>query len=349
MRVGSDDAQIDISSTGARCEHFDAATGQTRLFLDADRPVQTTSPLDRYQKANQHFPTAEFEEPNRSEPEKDAAQKAKQKRHDNFKFVARNPQPWQTETVFIPEGNFDFPALPVNTSQLIVIGRVTEASAHLSANKMNVYSEFAVVLTNVLKTPDKEIVENSLLTIERLGGHVRYPNGQTVLFRISGWNMPKLNGEYLFFLNSRNKLDWEIVTAYELKENGVLPLDESSQFETLRGKSSVDILSRVRALIFALAEYDKTANGGNGDGLISRGDQIFAVLLLWQDSNHNRISEPLELCTLASRGIESISLNFQESKRIDEYGNEFRYRAIVKDAPKTKVSRWAWDVFLVVN
>jgi hypothetical protein len=211
--------------------------------------TQTASKPDRSQEAKQHFPTAEYEEPESTDSANNAAKKERQKRHDNFKFVTKNPQPWQTESLFIPEGNFDFPALPVSTAQLIVVGRVTEAGAHLSERKINVYSEFMVVVTSVLKTPTESITENSSLMIERLGGNVRYPNGQKVLFRISGWNMPKVGSEYLFFLNSRNKLDWEIVTAYELTESGVLPLDESSQFEELRGTPSVEILKRVRSLI----------------------------------------------------------------------------------------------------
>ena len=111
------------------------------------------------------------------------------------------------------------------------------------------YSEFQMVVSSILKTPNQDITENSTLTIERLGGNVRYSNGQKVLFRIAGWNMPKIGSEYLFFLNSKNKLDWEIVTAYELTEDGVLPLDESSQFEALRGTPSIEIIKQVRALI----------------------------------------------------------------------------------------------------
>lgn len=210
--------------------------------------AQTPKP-NRFQEAKQHFPTAEYEEPDLPDPSRNASKKEKQKRHNNFKFVAKNPQPWQTESIFLPEGNFDFPALPVSTSQLIIVGRVGEASAHLSEHKMNVFSEFLVAVNSVLKTPTREITDHSMLTIERLGGNVRYPNGRTILFRISGWNMPRVGSEYLFFLNSRNKLDWEIVTAYELTETGVLPLDESSQFEALRGTPSIEILKRVRALI----------------------------------------------------------------------------------------------------
>lgn len=47
----------------------------------------------------------------------------------------------------------------------------------------------------------------------------------------------------------------------------------------------------------ALAVFDQTANGGNGDGMINKQDAVFFELRLWQDFNHNGVSESSELST----------------------------------------------------
>lgn len=97
----------------------------------------------------------------------------------------------------------------------------------------------------------------------------------------------------------------------------------------------------------ALSEYDTAGFGGNGDGQITVQDNIFSRLRLWQDTNHNGVSEAGELHTLSELGLRRIDLDYSESGRVDQYGNQFKYRSKVRDAQGAQLGRWAWDVFLV--
>jgi hypothetical protein len=98
----------------------------------------------------------------------------------------------------------------------------------------------------------------------------------------------------------------------------------------------------------ALAEYDHLAQGGNGDRVIDNRDTVFNGLRLWQDLNHNGISEPGELRSLAASSISSIELDYRESQRQDRYGNTFRYRAKLSSLDKQS-GKWAWDVILLTR
>jgi hypothetical protein len=96
-----------------------------------------------------------------------------------------------------------------------------------------------------------------------------------------------------------------------------------------------------------LGMFDSPSRGGNGDGKITRKDAIFKKLRLWRDINHNGISEAEELFRLPALNVVALRLDYSESYRTDGFGNQFRYRAHVRDGQGSDVGRWAWDVFLV--
>lgn len=100
----------------------------------------------------------------------------------------------------------------------------------------------------------------------------------------------------------------------------------------------------------ALAIYDLPQNGGNGDGIIDAHDEVFSSLRLWVDANHDGTTQPGELHTLPSLGVNSISLDYHLSQRRDQYGNLFRYGAKVNPGASkaSEVGPMAYDVFLTI-
>src|SRR5262249_32527483 len=92
----------------------------------------------------------------------------------------------------------------------------------------------------------------------------------------------------------------------------------------------------------ALAQYD-----GNGDRIIDQQDPVFSALRLWQDKNHDGVSQPEELHKLPELGVAGLSVGYSEARRTDEHGNLYQYTASVYGTPGSTVGKVARDVWLV--
>lgn len=130
-----------------------------------------------------------------------------------------------------------------------------------------------------------------------------------------------------------------------LDRNGNGTIDDGSELFSSAAPQPEPPNGDPRNGFLALAVFDLPENGGNGDGKINRRDEVFRQLYLWTDTNHNGISEPSELTLLRVSAVRTIELDYRESRREDEHGNKFKYRARVRDQNGAQVGRWAWDVF----
>ncbi|HYL73692.1 MAG TPA: hypothetical protein VEU96_05775 [Bryobacteraceae bacterium] len=133
-----------------------------------------------------------------------------------------------------------------------------------------------------------------------------------------------------------------------LDRNGNGTIDDASELFGDATPQPLPPKGQGRNGFLALAVFDRPENGGNGDGVIDARDAVFSRLRLWHDRNHNGLSESNELLTLTSVNIRGFKLQYEDSRRKDEFGNAFRYRAEVLLDDDAQAGRWAWDVFLKV-
>jgi hypothetical protein len=187
--------------------------------------VQSTPENNGY-KDRSRFAVVDYDEPLPTDVKECQKRKLANGRYDGMGWVFKKPYPDDSGSGL--EDEKDPPSLvPVTESDFIVVGQITESHAHLSNDKLGVYTEFSIQVKRILKEDAaKKIVLDESITADREGGYVRYPNGQKIFYENSNRSLPQLGKEYVFFLTSdKQSPSYNILTLYELKESGITRLD----------------------------------------------------------------------------------------------------------------------------
>lgn len=196
------------------------------------------------------FPAIDYDVPENPDSKERTRRKEKNKQFDKRNLVSDDPTPRVTSMARIIEG-YDVPALPVIQSGLIITGEILTSQAYLSNDKSGVYTELTVRVREVLKnTPPSRVNRGDVVTVEREGGIVRYPNGHQRLYQLAGEGMPTVAKQYVLFLRANDQSEnFYALTGYELSPAGVVPVDEHHHFKAYEGYEAQAFLNVIRSSI----------------------------------------------------------------------------------------------------
>jgi hypothetical protein len=241
-----------------------------RVLVAKDRAVAQN---DQRQTAEREIPVAEYNAPEPNDPAKRALRQIRSKRHDirDPSLKPEDGKPVLTErSVRVNLGGpwshaLNEPAIPVAQSDAVLVGEIVGANAYLSNDKTSIYSEFTVLVTELLKDTKGTTLIGNRITVERSGGGLRFPSGKVLIRGLLGKPLPKMNGRYAFFLKRNNEgEDFSLITAYELRGGKVLPLDGLSPkgeviepfaaYQQYKGEDETTFLTKLWSLVQSPAE-----------------------------------------------------------------------------------------------
>lgn len=205
------------------------------------------------------FPIADLNSPEPADESK-RLQRAKKSKKYNNKFHGEISD-LSNVTFVVNEQLSSLSALPIQQSSVVLLGRVTGASAYLSEDKGSVYSEFEVQIETVFKNQSNQALKpDELMAVERFGGRVRLPSGKLFIAAVDNQDMPRVGSRYVLFLTNNflgikhSDEDFNILMGYELKGGRVVPLDRTSPKHPISRYFKAEESTLLRDLSSALAD-----------------------------------------------------------------------------------------------
>lgn len=208
-------------------------------------PSSTHSQQANPQQDMSKYPVVDFDAPEPSESAEKEKKNEKDKRYDKKPFIVHKPLPDYTGSTLYDYESMPSSAFPYDQSKLVISGVITGSKALLSAKKSSVYSEYNIQIESILKqSGGRELQIGQVVSADRIGGRVKYPNGAVMLYRVDWQDLPEPNERYLFFLDSDEEKNpnYKIVTAYKMKDEIISPLDAGTKFREHNGRKKAEFI-----------------------------------------------------------------------------------------------------------
>ncbi len=194
--------------------------GQGKAGQESDESIR--------EKLKKRFPIVDSSEPEPTDPQ-ERAKRLKRSKKYNDQWASVGPELVQSAQGY--HWPADFKAIPVSASDVVVVGTISDARAHVSEDKNSVYSEFTVTVKEVVKNGTGSYLgAGDSITLERKGGRVRYPSGHISWFFVVGQGLP----------------------GYQILDGRIEPLDDSPgvvHFQRYSGFDATAFLNEIRTNI----------------------------------------------------------------------------------------------------
>lgn len=238
-------AAIAIAITGLRAQNPEKA-------MNNEQPNALKVKEDK-------LPTVNFDTTEPSNANEKARRIARGKRFDGSLRVAE-PHPEAGAKGILDSWMQTLPALPVDASDAIVIGDITNSQAYLSPDRTGVYTEYTVRVDEVLKQSSATpIVIGGFVDAQREGGRVRFPSGRVQSYITHYQGVPVTGRRYVLFLKRYEQAEaFTLLTGYEQREGRVYPLDgvdlpngatEIPQFAAYKGVDEATFSKALRSAL----------------------------------------------------------------------------------------------------
>lgn len=211
--------------------------------------LQTQNPISdkrREMRDLERWPVADYDSTLPVDPAKRAKRQAKNKKYDKSRWpILANDV--ADSTVRLHQVHPDLPAFPARESKVVLIGQIASAAAYLSNDKTGVYSEFTVVVEEVLKNDlAEQPLAGSSIAVTREGGRIRFPSGRMHWYGIDRQSMPRIGDRYVLFLSGETEETLTILTGYELAAGKVMPLDDLNNPNRYQDADELSFLKSLR-------------------------------------------------------------------------------------------------------